>query len=29
MRVLRFALDLQAVDALLQGQVNETVFRRA
>jgi glutamate-1-semialdehyde aminotransferase/spore coat polysaccharide biosynthesis protein SpsF (cytidylyltransferase family) len=29
MRVLRFALDLQAVDALLQGQVNEAVFRRA
>jgi len=29
MRVLRFALDLRAVDSLLQGQVNEVVFRRA
>ena len=29
MRVLRFALDQQAVDALRQGQVNEAVFRRA
>jgi glutamate-1-semialdehyde aminotransferase len=29
MRVLRFALDHQAVDALRQGQVNEAVFRRA
>ena len=29
MRVLRFALDHHAVDALRQGQVNEVVFRRA
>jgi glutamate-1-semialdehyde 2,1-aminomutase/spore coat polysaccharide biosynthesis protein SpsF len=29
MRVLRTALDWHAVDALLQGEVNELVFRRA
>ena len=28
MRVLRTALDLHAVDAFLQGQVNEIIFRR-
>jgi glutamate-1-semialdehyde aminotransferase/spore coat polysaccharide biosynthesis protein SpsF (cytidylyltransferase family) len=29
MKVLRFALDTRSVDALLQGEVNELVFRRA
>jgi glutamate-1-semialdehyde aminotransferase len=29
MRVLRTALDWNAVDALLQGEVNELIFRRA
>jgi glutamate-1-semialdehyde aminotransferase len=28
MKVVKFALEIQAVDALIQGQVNEVIFRR-